>query len=224
VDQAHYLRLGEGAPCEVWWGTPSEGTGSPQQPVQLLPPVVAATEAGTETVNEVLSRHYTISKDKPGKNVAGEVWLAENGGYVVRYVLTVSGEEDALGEGVEGEQRFEYNLSQLYSPDEVIYPEGCLPVLMDFPVPEGARNLHRLPNAVDYTVVAETAAISQFYQDQLTAQGWMFVNAHADDPKNVTLVFVHEEHGQAASILLSTRDTGVWVSAILRPRESSSDE
>jgi len=85
---------------------------------------------------------------------------------------------------------------------------------------DGARNLHRLPDAVDYTVSAETTAISQFYRDQLVAQGWTFVNVHDQDPKNVTLVFIHKDQGKAASILLSARDKGVWVSAMLHPWDS----
>ena len=96
-------------------------------------------------------------------------------------------------------------------------------MLMDFPVMDGARNLHRLPDSVDYTVSAETAAISQFYQDQLVAQGWTFVAAHDQDPKNVILVFINNEQGKAVSILLSARDKGVWVSAILRPWSADSE-
>jgi hypothetical protein len=216
VDQAHYSRLESGKPCQVWWGEAAEGTGEPQQPARLLPAVAEAKEAGTETVNDVPARHYIVSKEESGTKVAGELWLAESGGYVVRYLWTVSGED--------GEQRLEYNLSQVNSPGEVVYPEGCAAVLTDFPVMDGARNLHRLPNAVDYTVSAETKVISQFYQDQLVAQGWTFVAAHDNDPKNVLLVFINDEQGKAVSILLSARDSGkVWVSAILRPREASGD-
>jgi hypothetical protein len=218
VGQAGYVRIGAETPCQVSWreAKPEEDTETerPLEPARLLPLVSEAKEAGTETINDVPARHYTISKDKSGTKVAGDLWLAESGGYVVRYLWTVSGED--------GEQRLEYNLSQVNSTREVVYPEDCVVVLTDFPVMDGARNLHRLPNAVDYTVSAETSAISKFYQDKLVAQGWTFVNAHDKDPKNVILIFINNEQGKAASILLSAREKGVWVSAILRPRESSS--
>jgi hypothetical protein len=217
VGQAGYVRIGAETPCQVNWREvePEEDTETerPLEPARFLPRVAEAKEAGTETINDVPARHYTISKDKSGTKVAGDLWLAEPGGYVVRYVLTVSGKE--------GERRSEYNLSQVDSTREVAYPEGCAAVLTDFPVMDGARNLHRLPNSVDYTISAETAAISQFYQDQLVAQGWTFVAAHDKDPKNVILIFTNKDQGKAVSIVLSVRDKGVWVSAILRPRDSS---
>jgi hypothetical protein len=215
VDQAHYSRREAGAACQVWWGEVAEGTGGPQQPAEILPPVAEAAETGTETINDMSVRHYTISQDESETKAAGDVWLAESGRYVVRYVLTFSAKE--------GQQRYEYNLSQVNSTGEVIYPDGCSAVLADFPVMDGARNLHRLPNAVDYTVSAETDALSQFYQDELVAQGWTFVAAHDNDPKNVTLIFTNEDQGKAASILLSVQDKDVWVSAMLRPWEPASD-
>ena len=146
VDQAHYSRLETGKPCQVWWGAAAEGTDESQQPAKLLPPIAEAKDIGTETANDVPSRHYAVSAEESGNKAAGDVWLAEPGGYVVRYVLTVSGSE--------GEQRFEYNLSRVNASDEVTYPGGCSAVLTDFPVMDEARNLHRLPNSVDYTVSA----------------------------------------------------------------------
>lgn len=216
VGQAGYLRPGAGAICQVSWSEtkPDAGTGRVPEPASLLPPIEQATDVGTETANGVSAHHYTISEKGSTTNTAGDFWLAEPGGYVVRYVLAVSGKE--------GEQHFEYNLSQVNLLGEVVYPEGCSAVLTDFPVMDGARNLHRLPNSVDYTVSTETSAISQFYKDQLVAQGWTFVNAHDKDPKNVTLIFTNKGQGKATSIVLNLRDKDVWVSAILRPWQPSS--
>jgi len=226
VDQAHYARFGSGTPCQVSWGEldPEADAQRVLDPARSLPPIEQATDAGTETVNGVPAHHYVFSEEESGAKVEGGFWLAEPGGYVLRYELTMSGGRDMFGKGIEGEQRFEYELSKVNAPGEVVYPEGCSAVLLDFPVMDSARGLHRLPEYVDYTVSAETAAISQFYQDQLAAQGWTFVNAHDKDPKNVTLIFINKDQGKAASILLSARDTGVWVSAILRPSESTSGE
>src|SRR5512142_2069669 len=66
VDQAHYSRMEAAKPCQVWWGEVAEGTGEPQQPAQFLPPIDTATEAGTETVNDVSARHYTVSAEQSG--------------------------------------------------------------------------------------------------------------------------------------------------------------
>ena len=220
VGQAGYSRSAVEEPCWVSWRDAKLDVDAEAErvlePARFLPPVEQATEAEIETVNDIPARHYTVSKKRSGTNIAGDFWLAEPGGYVVRYLWTVAGEN--------GEWHLEYNLSQVNSLGEVVYPEGCAAVLMDFPVMDGARNLHRLPNAVDYTISAETKAISQFYQDQLVAQGWTFVNTHDKNPKNVTLIFIHKDQSKAVSILLNARDKGVWVSAILRPWESSNTQ
>lgn len=226
VDQAYYSRRAAGGPCDVRWGEVAQDADLAFEPAGFLPAIDQVTEAGSEIVNEIPARHYVFGVEGSGAKIAGDVWLAEPGGYVLRYVLTYLGGESVFGEGLEGEKRFEYELSQVNARSEVVYPEGCAAVLRDFPVMDGARDLQRLPEAVDYTAPAGTgiAAINQFYQDRLAAQGWAFAKAHDKDPQNVVLLFINKEQGKSASILLSAGDSGVWVSAILRPWESTSFE
>lgn len=223
VGQASYSRTGEVGPCEVQWGEAAPDANAVLEPASFLPPIEQGTEAGTETLNNVSARHYTVSEEKSGAKITGEFWVAETGGYVVRYTLTISGGKAAFGEGIEGEQRYEYELSRINALGEVTYPEGCSAVLTDFPVMDGARDIQRLPASVDYIISAQPANISQFYQDQLTVQGWTFVAAHDKDPKNIILVFTNAELGQAASILLNSTDSDVWVSANLRPWSAGSE-
>lgn len=223
VGQANYSRSGESGPCEVQWNESVPNTNTTLEPASFLPPVEQATEAGMETINNVSVRHYTVNEDKSGAKITGEFWVAETGGYVVRYLLTISGGKAAFGEGIDGEQHYEYELSQINSLGEIVYPEGCSAVLTDFPVMEGARDLQRLPASLNYTVSAESEAINQFYQDQLAAQGWTFIAAHDKDPRNIVLVFTNAEMGQAASILLNSNEADVWVSAILRPWSAGSE-
>jgi hypothetical protein len=221
VDQAYYSRSGAGEPCQVHWSDTAQESDLSFEPAGFLPLIEQATEAGMEVVNEIPTRHYVFSAGESDARVAGDLWLAESGGYIVRYSLIRSGGESVFGEGLAGEKRFDYQLSQVNARSEILYPEGCAPVLVDFPVMEGARDLQRLPELVDYTVSAEAAAISGFYQDELVEQGWAFVKAMDNDPQNVLLVFTNKEQNQSASILLSAGDSGVWVSAIVKPWEST---
>jgi hypothetical protein len=223
VDRAFYSRTGTVGPCEVQWSETATEVNVAPEPASFLPPIEQGTETGTETINNVPARHYTVNEEKSGIKVVGEFWVAETGDYVVRYELTISGGKAAFGEGINGEQRYEYELSQINALGEVTYPEGCSAVLTDFPVMDGARELQRLPASVDYIISAESAVIGQFYQDQLAAQGWTFIAAHDQDPKNVILVFTNADKGQAASILLSSSEAGVWVRGSLRPWSAGSE-
>jgi hypothetical protein len=96
VGEAHYSRAGESGDCSVQWGSDAKLEGA--QPVRLasfLPPVNSAKTAGEETVEDISARHYTFDAANIGlakdAKAAGEVWIAEQGGYVVKYVLQIEG-------------------------------------------------------------------------------------------------------------------------------------
>ncbi len=55
-------------------------------PYDLLPPITRASPKGNETVSGVQSLHYHFGKEGLSLDVddtSGEVWIAQNGGYVV---------------------------------------------------------------------------------------------------------------------------------------------
>ncbi|RPJ19056.1 MAG: hypothetical protein EHM33_30885, partial [Chloroflexi bacterium] len=107
VDQAHYSRLEAGKSCEVRWGDVDQDADVFFEPAGFLPLIDHATEAGSEVVNDIPARRYSFIVEESDARVAGDLWLAESGGYVVRYLLTYAGGESVFGEGLEGEKRFE---------------------------------------------------------------------------------------------------------------------
>ena len=53
------------------------------------------------------------------------MWVAANGGYVVKYVLTTSHDPDYFGEGVEGELSWDYELTNVNQPVTMELPADC---------------------------------------------------------------------------------------------------
>ena len=217
LDQAHYSRAAQSEPCLVNWGSLAEGAGEILNPASLLPAVSGAVEAGTESVNGIDSIHYRVNYTSEKNTLQGEAWMAQEGGYIVRYTLSIQGGESIFGQGVTGEKTFAYDLSQVNSRDEAVPPQGCESVLTDFPVYADAQNLRRLPNGVDYTSQAKPEELGQFYQDQLIKQGWMVVSLNTSIPQKPVLVLADVENNQSVSILLdASGGQSTWVSAIVR--------
>jgi hypothetical protein len=220
LGEAHYTRYKAGDPCQATWGPSAPGSGGGLEPAGMLLPVSSASEVGQEDVNGVSARHYQLSAAPNGGKASGDLWLAEDGGYVVRYQLTIQGNEKTFGKGISGAQKFEYELTQVNALADPKPPEGCPVMLTGFPVMDGAKNLRRSPNGVDYTSPARLEAISQFYQDQLKQQGWTLVAEHKANPQKPVLIFVNADQKQAATILLDgSEGRGVWVSVLLRAWE-----
>ncbi len=69
-----------------------------QEPATLLPGVIGAEEAGAKTVNGVTTKGYKFNERALGvagrATATGEVWIADTGGYVVEYSLTLKGLSD----------------------------------------------------------------------------------------------------------------------------------
>ena len=170
---AYYRWTGSAAACQ--------GSADPPEadeviePAALLPPLGAASRVGVETVNQVPAVHYHFDQSalphfKSNGGMSGDVWLAENGGYVVRYSLTAAAPQKPSGKGLEVSQSYQYELT----PDglALTLPEGCAPVPVDLPVVEGAQNVHRAGGLVTFDTAANPREVISFYEQNLPALGW----------------------------------------------------
>ena len=90
------------------------------EPAGLLAGVVGADAAGNEAINGVSSDHYTFDEHALGlagrATSKGEMWVASDGGYIVKYLLTTKGDATYFGEGVEGTLSWDYELTGIGQP------------------------------------------------------------------------------------------------------------
>lgn len=76
---------------------------NPEDSIEL--PATATVQPGQETINGIATRRYTFGKDDLASDsssfdsVAGTVWVAVDGNYVVKYEATISGKFDNLVAG-----------------------------------------------------------------------------------------------------------------------------
>ena len=184
---ARYVKSGKDQPClgEGLTAASEGDTGALPDPAASLPAVYGAEKTGNETINGVAAVHYRFDERAlvryRGVRASGDLWVAEQGGWVVRYTLTVQGPENTLGPKLAGEQSWQYEAIEL--KDDILLPPGCQSVLVDFPVAPIATGQVSYPGYLAYTSSMPVAGVAAFYQEQLTGQGWQQAIQDAGDPQ-----------------------------------------
>ena len=209
VGAARYYQKGSEA-CQVSWDDRA-ASGDDIDLAAMLPPIARAKEVDQETVNGVPCRHYSIAEESNGVQSTGELWLAEPGGYVVKYDLSIQAGEQFFGTGNEGVQTFQYELSDINTLQDVPLPAGCPTVLTEIPALPDAIDLVRLPGSMSFTTPSSLEAVDAFYRDTLQAQGWELLAQHADDVEQPVLIFTRKEGAESVLISLQQEAEGVWV-------------
>lgn len=144
------------------------------EPARLLPHLLGAEEAGQEAVGSTNATVYQFDRLALGVGeeaaAAGKVWIAQEGGWVVKYELSLQSDV-VFGNGISGEQRWSYEVSDIGTA-EMLLPAACPPVFGDFPMPQESSGITRLPGKLQYQVNMTADALAAFYEEQLLAQGW----------------------------------------------------
>lgn len=217
--EAYYSKSGD-EKCHVSWGSRAQGV-EPFLPTTFLPPLQGAHEAGSEQLNEIQTTRYTFDATSLGypadTKVDGQVWLAVDGGYIVKYSLHIQDEGAIFGEGMQGEQVYEYELNEINTVRGPELPEGCPAVLVDFPAMPDALDIMRLPQTLAYTSPSDSSQVSSFYKQQLQDLGWTRSSTHSYLENGNTLVFLHEGESKIAFITLEGAGTNTWVIVKVEP-------
>lgn len=146
----------------------------------FLDSVIGADETGAETVNDVASDHYTFDESAQGMSgiaeSTGELWVASDDGYLVRYTLTTTGSADYFGEGIEGTLTWDYELTDVNQPLVIEIPADCPPGLLDVPVMPAAADVLQMPGFTSYTTSSSLEDVIAFHEEQISVLGGLPAN------------------------------------------------
>jgi hypothetical protein len=144
------------------------------EPARLLPGFRGGEAAGSEEVNGTAASVYTFNEQalNAGEDVSasGKVWVATNGGWIVKYELTLKS-DTRFGDGIKGEQRWSYEVRDTNAVEAQL-PESCPAPTVDLPIPSDAEDLVRLPGVNTFTSGMSIDAIGAMYESELTSNGW----------------------------------------------------
>lgn len=150
------------------------------EPTHLLSGLLGADEAGQEDVNGLSADHYTFDQRALALNgvaeSTGEVWVAADGGYILKYVLTTTGGEEYFGKGIEGTLTWDYALTDIDQKLTMELPEVCLAQLVPAPRLPDATNVRSLSGWLSYNTSTTMEDAGAFYRAQLPSLGWTLTN------------------------------------------------
>ncbi len=186
-------------------------------PVDLLPALIGGVEAGTETIGTVETVHYTFDERAlglaPPVTATADVWVAQAGGYVVRYSLVIDGASPYLGVGATGRYTIDYEQEALATAPDVTVPSDCPPGLVEVPPPADATEVVNHPGLQTLTTAGTPAEAHAWYEGQLSAAGWSAVTAPliADGAELLT----YTRPGERLTVSLTAADNGTSVIVLL---------
>jgi hypothetical protein len=175
MDGKNYEKAGE-AECLSELIQQGRSLGDRLEPAGLLNFVVGADSAGSETVNGIASDYYKFDQHALGQQgfteSNGELWVATEGGYVVKYLLTSKGSEDFFGDGLVGTINYDYELTDVNEPVEITLPDDCPLGLVDVPLLPDASNVQNDGGVLAFDTASSIAEVAAFYEQQIPALGW----------------------------------------------------
>ncbi len=216
VNGAAYERRGENA-CSATVIDQRNSLIERLDPTGLLTGVIGAEQAGAETVNDVAADHYTFDERAFGQyglaQSTGEMWVASEGGYIVRYLVTTKGDADYFGEGIEGTITWDYQLTDVNQPVTFALPDDCPAGMVNAPLLPDASNVLNVPSLLAYNTSSSPADVAAFYQEKINGLGWTLLGEPAIGESMALLEFMQAD--QTMSVIITTSDTGTKVRIML---------
>lgn len=218
VNGASYERRGKNN-CTASVIDPGSSLAEKWEPAGFMSGVIGAEAAGSETVNGVPAAHYTFDERALGQSKiaksTGEMWVASDGGYIVKYVLTTTGTGDYFGENNAGTLTWDYELTDVGKPVSIELPKDCPPGMVDAPLLPDAANTVRSPGLLAYETASSLADAAAFYQKQLPDLGW---KPDGDPAITDTKALLNFKQGtQTIMVIISAEASPTTVRIVLSP-------
>jgi hypothetical protein len=152
---------------------PEQGLFSPA----TLGGVSGAKYVKTDTVNGIKTKHYAW---KEGGLVGlgftsakGDVWVAVDGNYVVKYTAEATGKDMLFGSTAEeGTITVEYNLTEVNGSFQIEPPADCEAPATDIAIMADAKDKSTFGEMVSYTSASAFADVVEFYKTEMPNNGW----------------------------------------------------
>ncbi|MEN6482836.1 MAG: hypothetical protein ABFD29_11785 [Anaerolineaceae bacterium] len=166
-----------------------------------------------ELINAIKTDHYKMNEAMMGEgdyNVqAGDVWVAQEGGYIVRSSAEITGDVSGMaGKLTDGSMTWSYELSEVNQIDSLEIPQTCVAATektAGFPLPENAANFSQFGNLISFESPDSVEKIGEFYKEEMPANGWTL---GAENSYDTMATLTYSKSGGSASIMITGLDGG----------------
>jgi len=175
-----------------------------------------ARYVGRETVNGIATRHYTYDEKSlalfGASKVAGEIWVAVDGGYVVKETASWEGGTGFLGMSDDdgtGSGQWTWELTDINQPLSITAPEDCAVPQNDLPMLADASDKMTMGEIIAYQTQSTLKEASEFYQTEMPAAGWKLEGEPTSMEDFVQLTFKKDD--RTAQVMITSNDDGTQV-------------
>ncbi len=218
ADGAAYERRGENA-CYANMIEKGYSIADRLEPAGLLFGVIGADIAGSEKVNDTAANHYTFDERAFGHSglaqSTGEMWVASEGGYIIKYLVASTGNADYFGDGIEGTLTWDYELTDVNQPLTIELPADCPAGMVDAPLLPDASHILNMPSVLSFDTSTSLTEAAAYYQEQIPKLGWEPISEAVFSETAGMLNY--QQGGQNMTVTI-TADAGVTTVNILLER------
>jgi hypothetical protein len=188
-------------------------------PSSIMGGVRGAQRVGNDTINGVPAVHYKL--DVTGLetlgylNGDGDVWVAEPGNYVVKYVFQATGSDKFFGgtSSTEGTIKWDYEVSDVNQPIDIQPPADCGGAAEDIPVMADAQDQAAFGSMSTYSTPSAFEEVVAFYEREMKAMGWteaegsgmsaegMSMKSYTKDGRTVQVVVTSDSSGKTSVMI-----------------------
>lgn len=181
----------------------------------LLGRVNDARYVGRDTVNGIPTRHYRYDEKATliaglGK-VAGEVWVAEDGGYVAKDQVNWTGGSGLFGAAStgKGDGSWTWELSEVNQPMTIKAPENCEGAAGGLPLMADATDKSTFGDFITYKSKSSPDEVAAFYKEAMPAAGWKLEGEPTATEQMVQMAFAKDD--QRAQLIITVADEATQV-------------
>ena len=165
-----------------------------------------------ETINGVKADRYSFDQNAVTfgafASAQGDAWIAQDGGFIVKYVGMATGKNTALSSSVaNGTFTWEYNVRDANQLEAIELPQECASAKPadDIPMPPNVTDKSELGRMVTFNTPDAPADVAAFYQQALVAQGW---TAGDQNSMGDTQLLSFTKEQRKISITVTREDSG----------------
>jgi len=174
----------------------------------------------TENVNGIDTYHYTFNETHLNPtdpttpditSVTGDIYLAQEGNYVVRLVMQGVGASNLLN-GIDGDGAIYYELNyfDFDQPVAISVPAGCSDdAAANYPILPDATEQNAIGGFITYRTGVSFAEAVAFYKTEMAAAGWTLSQELGAEPA-LNLLFA--QNGEQVGITIVSEGQGLIIS------------
>jgi hypothetical protein len=195
---------------------------------EFLEDIGDAELVGEETINGIETLHYTFDEtaiqDETTQftSAQGDVYIAKEGNYVVRFRIEGEGNIADMGMAIAEEEEgtdtepmiglmvVQMDLTNVNEPVSITIPAECENSGLadaDYPVLEDAYESGSFGGIVTYKTNTPFADAVTFYQESLTAEGWVYQEEESFIMEGSTALMYFDQGDRSLTVTI-TEDTG----------------